>query len=67
MTRANIMTVLDNWEETKKAFKAWGIKSYAVDPNLKELRIEEGALYILPEMETVVSELLKEITHEQQS
>lgn len=63
----NTLNVLDNWEATKKAFRAWGITSYVVDPDLQELKVENGAIHILPEMEETVKALIMENTHEQQS
>lgn len=58
----SVFSDLDNWESTKKAFNAWGITTYIVDPDLKELRVEGNVIYILPEMESTVRELLKENT-----
>lgn len=40
-------------------FKNLGIKSYAVDPDLKEIFVKDGVIHILPEMERVVKSILE--------
>lgn len=48
-----------SYYNTVKAFKEWGIKSYVVDPQLKEITTKDGVIYILPEMERVVKSIIE--------
>lgn len=62
----NMSTVfadLDSWTRTVNAFKREKITSYTVDPSCVEFVVKDGVIYIPPEAERVVAEIIKEANH----
>lgn len=53
---------LSIWDELIVKFEALGVTEYVIDPTLtsvEQITIDDGKIYIPPQFETLVSELLK--------